>query len=117
VPLASIAAASQVPAAVAQALHLPDTGDVPLAVRIGNVLQTQHRLLVLDNFEQVLDAAPFVHGLLTAAPGVKVLVTSRGHCDSRASARSRSVRSRFRVPGAHALFPHPWCSSSNVPGR
>lgn len=34
-------------------------------------------LLVLDNFEQILDAAPDVARLLAAAPGVRVLVTSR----------------------------------------
>ena len=34
-------------------------------------------LLVLDNFEQVIDAAPRVTDLLTAAPRLKVLVTSR----------------------------------------
>ena len=34
-------------------------------------------LLVLDNFEQVIDAAPQVTDLLTAAPRLKVLVTSR----------------------------------------
>ena len=34
-------------------------------------------LLVLDNFEQVIDAAPQVSDLLSAAPRLKVLVTSR----------------------------------------
>ena len=34
-------------------------------------------LLVLDNFEQVEDAAPVVSDLLAAAPGLRVLVTSR----------------------------------------
>ena len=34
-------------------------------------------LLVLDNFEQVIDAAPLVTDLLTAAPRLKVMVTSR----------------------------------------
>jgi predicted ATPase len=34
-------------------------------------------LLLLDNFEQILDAAPLVLELLQAAPQVRVLVTSR----------------------------------------
>jgi predicted ATPase len=44
-----------------------------LAEHIG----AQRLLLVLDNFEQVLDAAPDVAGLLAACPGLDVLVTSR----------------------------------------
>jgi predicted ATPase len=34
-------------------------------------------LLVLDNFEQVADAAPLLAELLAAAPGLKMLVSSR----------------------------------------
>ncbi|HEY5629939.1 MAG TPA: hypothetical protein VIR16_10545, partial [Candidatus Limnocylindrales bacterium] len=34
-------------------------------------------LLVLDNFEQVVDAAPLVADLLRSAPGLKLIVTSR----------------------------------------
>ncbi|MCA9918360.1 MAG: tetratricopeptide repeat protein [Anaerolineales bacterium] len=40
-------------------------------------LRTRRLLLVLDNFEQVMGAATLVGELLAAAPGVKVLVTSR----------------------------------------
>ena len=40
-------------------------------------LRERHLLLVLDNFEQILDAAPLVNELLAAAPRLKVLVTSR----------------------------------------
>jgi predicted ATPase len=40
-------------------------------------LRTKRLLLVLDNFEQVSQAAPLVTDLLTAAPGLKGLVTSR----------------------------------------
>ena len=40
-------------------------------------LRTKQLLLVLDNFEQVADAAPLVAKLLLAAPGIKALVTSR----------------------------------------
>ena len=40
-------------------------------------LRERQALLLLDNFEHVLDAASFVRELLAAAPGVKLLVTSR----------------------------------------
>ena len=40
-------------------------------------LKDRELLLVLDNYEQVTDAAPVVADLLTAAPGLKVLATSR----------------------------------------
>jgi predicted ATPase len=40
-------------------------------------LRSKHMLLVLDNFEHLLDAAPMVVDLLIAAPRLTVLVTSR----------------------------------------
>ncbi|MDQ2783406.1 MAG: tetratricopeptide repeat protein [Chloroflexota bacterium] len=40
-------------------------------------LRDQHRLLVLDNFEQVRDAAPLVADLLARCPHLTLLVTSR----------------------------------------
>jgi predicted ATPase/class 3 adenylate cyclase len=40
-------------------------------------LATRYMLLVLDNFEQVLAAAPVMSALLETAPGLKVIVTSR----------------------------------------
>ena len=54
-----------------------EAGDRPLVeVSIG-YLREQRALLVLDNFEQVLGAAPFVAELLAACPRLKLLVTSR----------------------------------------
>ena len=40
-------------------------------------LRDKHMLLLLDNFEQVTEAAPVVSDLLAAAPRLRVLVTSR----------------------------------------
>jgi predicted ATPase len=40
-------------------------------------LSARNLLLVLDNFEQILDAAPLVADLLSSAPGLEVIVTSR----------------------------------------
>jgi predicted ATPase len=44
---------------------------------VHHFLQEKHLLLVLDNFEQVLDAASFVTDLLATCPRLSVLVTSR----------------------------------------
>jgi predicted ATPase/class 3 adenylate cyclase len=60
------------------ALVLPTVGQtlgakVELAAHIGQ----REMLLVLDNFEQVIEAAPAVADLLTACPGLKILMTSR----------------------------------------
>jgi len=52
-------------------------GGVSLLNTVQTTLRDRRLLLVLDNFEQVLDAAPVVAQLLTAAPRVKALVTSR----------------------------------------
>ncbi|PYE52725.1 LuxR C-terminal-related transcriptional regulator [Deinococcus yavapaiensis] len=75
VPLATVREPSLVPHVLAEALGLTIRGDVVRAVL--DALRDVHALLVLDNFEQVLDAADFVAELLVEAPSVKVLVTSR----------------------------------------
>lgn len=52
-------------------------GGVPLLDGVKNAIAGKSLLLVLDNFEQVLDAAPLIGEILSAAPKVKALVTSR----------------------------------------
>src|SRR5919202_1135049 len=63
--------------AVAHALRLGPSGGQPLLERLANYLSARQLLLVLDNFEHVLPAAPQLTRLLMAAPRLKVLATSR----------------------------------------
>ena len=49
----------------------------PSARRLADWLRDKRLLLVLDNFEQVIAAAPVVADLLRAAPDIKAIVTSR----------------------------------------
>jgi predicted ATPase len=63
--------------ALAQTLGVKETGRRPLIEDLQAALREKYLLLLLDNFEQVLDAAPLVSDLLAAAPHVTILVTSR----------------------------------------
>ena len=76
VELASVSSADLVAAAVATGLGLTTTGG-KLVTDLESYLRARQLLLVLDNFEQVVGAAPLLAELLGAAPGVVVLVTSR----------------------------------------
>jgi predicted ATPase len=62
--------------AIATGLGL-NTSAGRLVTNLGLYLRSRRLLLVLDNFEQVLGAAPLLTELLGAAPGLVVLVTSR----------------------------------------
>src|SRR5262249_20302183 len=64
-------------ATIAHALGLRDMGTKPLAGRLTGFLGERRFLLLLDNFEQVVAAAPLVSDLLGSCPGLKALVTSR----------------------------------------
>jgi predicted ATPase/class 3 adenylate cyclase len=75
--LATLTEAELFFSAVAETLGVKETGDQPLKEILKDYLHERRLLLVLDNFEQVLGAAPTVTELLTAAPGLKVLATSR----------------------------------------
>ncbi len=77
VPLAPVADSGQVASAIAQALGILAGSDAPLEERMTTALRNRRMLLVLDNFEQILPAAPLLPELLEGAPGVKMLVTSR----------------------------------------
>src|SRR5262249_21150822 len=63
--------------AITQTLGITETGGQLLAEILQAALRAQRLLLVLDNFEQVVGAAPEVGALLEECPHVQVLVTSR----------------------------------------
>jgi len=77
VPLTAIQDPALVVSAIAQTLGIKETGSQPLVESLKHALHDQQVLLLLDNFEQVLGAAPLVADFLAAAPRLKVLVTSR----------------------------------------
>ena len=62
---------------IAGALGLVEGGSRPARDIVADWLERKTILLILDNFEQVVEAAPLVADLLRAAPGLKALVTSR----------------------------------------
>ena len=77
VDLAPLADPTFVPAAIAQVLGVRAEGRQPLLEVLTSFLKPKTLLLVIDNFEHLLDAAPVVSQLLRDAPQVKVLATSR----------------------------------------
>jgi diguanylate cyclase (GGDEF)-like protein len=77
VPLADATTFAHVVSAVAHALEVTAVPGQRLLDTVREHLTDTTTLLVLDNFEQVLDAATLVSDLLAAAPGVKVLASSR----------------------------------------
>ena len=76
-PLATLGDPALVPSAIASALEIRDEGERALIDRLRDVLAPRQLLLVLDNVEHVIEAAPIVSDLLGVAPGLKVLATSR----------------------------------------
>lgn len=77
VDLAAIRDPAQVAPAVARALGLQDLGTQPAAQRVRAALRAKRLLLLLDNLEQVTEAAPLLADWLAGAPGLTILATSR----------------------------------------
>jgi predicted ATPase/DNA-binding SARP family transcriptional activator len=81
VPLAAVADAGLLPEAVAHGLAVRPSGGQSIADALKAFLADRELLLVLDNLEHLLEAAPLATELLAAAPGLTVLATSRTHLD------------------------------------
>jgi predicted ATPase/DNA-binding CsgD family transcriptional regulator len=98
VPLASITDASMVGPSIVSALGAMPSGKQSAdAITVG-ALRDRRAALILDNFEQVLDAAPLVTILIEACPLLKVLVTSRSSLN--VSAEHRYMVPTLSVPSA-----------------
>lgn len=77
VALASLRDPRLLAATLAQSLHVRASGSDSLPARLIATLRGRRLLLVLDNFEHVLKAAPLVTDLLAACPRLTILATSR----------------------------------------
>src|SRR5215469_8659226 len=62
---------------IAKTLGIQEMEGQPLFDLLKAFLREKHLLLLLDNFEQVVHAAPQIEELLAACPKLKILVTSR----------------------------------------
>jgi predicted ATPase/class 3 adenylate cyclase len=105
VPLEPIRDLMLVAPRIAAAVGVTETGKKPIAESLDEWLSARRVLLVLDNFEQVVDAGPIIAGLLRAAPGLKAIATSR-------AALHVSGEQEYPVPG----LPTP-PDPSNLSGR
>ncbi len=81
VPLANLTQPSGIAAAIAAAVTLPMVDAVTQVTNLKNYLSDKHLLLVLDNFEHLIDGADLVLELLNDCPDLKVLITSRQALD------------------------------------
>jgi predicted ATPase/DNA-binding XRE family transcriptional regulator len=93
---------------VAATLQLPERGDEPLADRLVGSLVDREMLLVLDNLEHLLAAAPDLADLLHRAPGLTMLATSRE------ALRVRGERV-LTVPPLPRPDPTAWCADGPAP--
>lgn len=84
VDLAAVTELSLVIPTIAEALGVEEGAGVSIAVRLREALAATHMLIVLDNVEQLADAAPDLADLLATVPGIQLLVTSRRVLNVRA---------------------------------
>ncbi|HEV8671850.1 MAG TPA: NB-ARC domain-containing protein [Candidatus Limnocylindria bacterium] len=100
VDLSALRDAALVPAAIAQQVEVRTDHDAKAAIL--RAIGDRRMLLVLDNFEQVVDAAPTVAELLGACAGLAIIATSRRPLDVRWE--SERPVGPLAAPDAVALF-------------
>jgi len=76
-PLADLQHADDIPLLITSILQIPSQAQGTPHQRVVHFLQPKEMLLVLDNCEHLPGCAPWISNLLTQAPQIKALVTSR----------------------------------------
>ena len=104
VPLAGLNDAAFVPASIADGFGLSNLSGTDLAARLRAASDDQPTLLILDNCEHVLDAAPLVADLLTFAASLRLLATSRAPLRVRGE-REYAVGPLALEPGVDSVAP------------
>ncbi len=84
IPLAEATDAELVISKIARELEVREGGSQPLLNTLTNYVRDKEMLLILDNFEQVIEAAAVISDLLAAAPAIKIIVSSRTLLNLRA---------------------------------
>jgi predicted ATPase len=106
VPLARLTDPDLVAGAIAQVLGMTETNE-PMELRLRHFVSSRELLLLIDNFEQLLPAAPLLGELLEAAPNLKMVVTSRAllrlAAEHQYSVPPLDLPDPERVPDAAAL--------------
>ncbi len=111
VPLAPLHDPDHVVSAIGRALGIREEGDRPLVDAVRAELGGLEMLLVLDNFEHVMDAATLVAELLDRCPSLSILVTSRtslrltGECEYMVDPLALPALDRLPPPDELARFP------------
>jgi predicted ATPase/class 3 adenylate cyclase len=103
-PLATITDPELVPAAIAAPLEVHEIPGEPLLATLGKHLASRRVLLLLDNLEQVVAAAPLLGRLLDEAPRLVILATSR---------ESLRLRAEREFPVAPLPLPLPMPGAAN----
>lgn len=83
VPLAPVSAPNQIVSAIGDTLEFSFGSESDPTAQLIAYLRERRLLLVLDNFEHLLEGAALVRGILERAPGVTILITSRERLNLR----------------------------------
>lgn len=101
IPLASVAQPEHIVSTIARLLGLRIGGPAHLQ-NLADHFSRRHTLLVLDNFEHLLAAAPIVSELLASTYFLKILITSRVHL--HLYGERRFIVQPFELPGSEAAL-------------